>query len=190
MFAADSLRRALAMLGELLEQRGLAYEIVAVGGGGLLMLGVIHRPTKDLDALARVEGGQYVLARPLPPPLVTAIAETASALGLEPDWLNPGPTDQLKQGLPDGFRDRTTAEVFDGLTIHLAGRYDQICLKIYAAADAAPNSKHVDDLIALAPNDAELVGAAAWVKQQDAGVEFAGFVDAVVLHLKARRGQS
>lgn len=58
MFQADSLRQALDALGVLLADRGLTYEIVAVGGGGLLLLGVIRRPTKDLDALALVERGE------------------------------------------------------------------------------------------------------------------------------------
>lgn len=41
MFEADSLRQALATLGALLQDRGVAFEIVVVGGGGLLLLGVI-----------------------------------------------------------------------------------------------------------------------------------------------------
>jgi len=187
MFEADSLRQALALLGALLADRGLAYEIVAIGGGGLLLLGVIRRPTKDLDALALVEHGEYQLARPLPPPLREAIRDTASALGLADDWLNPGPTDQLKHGLPDGFRARTTIATYDGLTLHLAGRFDQICLKLYASADHGPTSKHVQDLLALAPTTAELCDAAAWVKQQDASLDFARFVDQVIVHVEARR---
>ena len=156
-----------------------------VGGGGLLLLGIIRRPTKDLDAIALVEDGEYQLARPLPDGLLEAVEDTASVLGLGNDWLNPGPTDQLKQGLPPGFRDRTTPHVFGGLIVHLAGRYDQICLKLYAAADHDPGSKHVKDLIELDPSADELREAAMWVKQQDAGAEFASFVDAVIAHLEA-----
>ena len=39
------------MLGELLADRGHAVELVAIGGGSLLLLGLIERPTKDLDSL-------------------------------------------------------------------------------------------------------------------------------------------
>src|SRR5262245_33263838 len=187
MFQADSLRQALATLGALLSDRGLAYEIVAVGGGGLLLLGVIRRPTKDLDALALVEGGEYKLARPLPRPLLEAVEDTARALGLAADWLNPGPKDQLKQGLPEGFRDRTIVRVFGGLTVHLAGRFDQICFKLYAAADDGPKSKHVRDLLDLDPTPEELRAAAGWVKQQDVGETFAAFVDAVIAYVEAHR---
>jgi hypothetical protein len=187
MFEADSLRRALSILGTLLTDRGLAYEIVAIGGGGLLLLGIIRRPTKDLDALALVEEGEYQLARPLPAPLLEAITDTARALGLAPDWLNPGPTDQLKQGLPDGFRDRTTVHAFGGLTLHLAARFDQVCFKLYAAADSGPKSKHVRDLLDLDPTNNELQTAAAWVKRQDAGLEFSSIVDDVIAHVEASR---
>jgi hypothetical protein len=187
MFEADSLRHALATLGVLLTDRGLAFEIVAIGGGGLLLLGVIRRPTKDLDALALVEAGEYKLARPLPSQLREAIEDTARVLGLAKDWLNSGPTDQLKQGLPEGFRDRITKHVFGGLTVHLAGRFDQICFKLYAAADSGPKSKHVHDLIDLEPSNDEMCQAAAWVKQQDAGSEFTTFVDSVIVHVEASR---
>lgn len=136
-----------------------------------------------------VEAGEYRLARPLPEKLREAVEDTALALGLATDWLNPGPTDQLKQGLPVGFRDRTRQYEFGGIKVHLAGRYDQICLKLYAATDSDPGSKHVQDLIQLDPSDAEIRDAAIWVKQQDSGLEFASFVDAVVAHLGTARGQ-
>jgi hypothetical protein len=185
MFEADSLRQALSTLGVLLEDRGLTFEIVAIGGGGLLLLGVIQRPTKDLDALALIEAGEYRVARPLPEDLREAIEDTADVLNLEKDWLNPSPTGQLKQGLPPGFPDRTTRHEFGGLIVHLADRYDQVCLKLYAAADSAPGSKHVKDLIDLDPSAREIRDAAEWVKRQDTGVEFASFVDAVIAHVEA-----
>jgi hypothetical protein len=187
MFEADSLRQALTTLGTLLADRNLRYELVACGGDGLLLLGIIRRPTKDLDALALVEGDEYRIARPLPAPLVEAIDDTARALGLASDWLNPGPTDQLRFGLPDGFRERTSRHVFGGLTLFLAGRFDQVCFKLYAAADNAPNSKHVTDLLDLDPSDNELDEASSWVKHQDTSTDFATFVDAVIAHLGASR---
>ncbi len=38
-----SLEGALEVLGQLLEDRGLHYEVVAIGGGSLLLLGLIQR---------------------------------------------------------------------------------------------------------------------------------------------------
>ena len=49
-----TLDEALRTLGEVLEARGLTYEIVAIGGSALMLLGLIGRPTRDLDALALV----------------------------------------------------------------------------------------------------------------------------------------
>jgi hypothetical protein len=190
MFEADGLRVALETLGTLLLDRGLAYEIVVIGGGGLLLLGLIRRPTKDLDALALVENGDYVLARPMPEALVEAVADVAAVQGLDNEWLNPGPTDQLTYGLPPGFSNRTTRHVFGGLIVNLADRVDQIFLKLYAAADSDPKSKHVRDLIDLDPTEDELRGAATWVKQQDSGVEFGGFVDQVIAHLEVALGRA
>ena len=51
------LDEALRTLDEVLEARGLTYEIVAIGGSALMLLGLIGRPTRDLDALALVEDG-------------------------------------------------------------------------------------------------------------------------------------
>lgn len=189
MFEAHSLRQALSTLGGLLGERGLSYEIVAIGGGGLLLLGIIERPTKDLDALAIVDDGEYVVARPLPAQLVEAVTETAIAHDLAVDWLNPGPTDQLRFGLPAGFRGRTIRQVFGGLTLYLASRYDQICFKLYAAVDGGRRSKHIADLLDLDPGDDELRDASEWVKTQDASDVFPELVDQCLAHFReVRRG--
>jgi hypothetical protein len=136
-----SLDHALEVLGEVLQARGLAYEIVVVGGSGLLLLGYVTRPTKDLDALALVEDGSYVSADPLPPPLAAAIASVGRALGLPADWLNPGPTELQ--------------------------RFDQICFKLYATVDQGMNSKHAADLRALRPTAEELLAAGQWSRTHD-----------------------
>jgi hypothetical protein len=188
MFGANELRRALDILGRLLEDRGHPTEIVVIGGGALLLQGWISRPTKDLDALAVVVDGAYRSAKPFPEPLQEAIEDTAPIVGADAHWLNAGPTAQLGYDLPAGFRDRTTAQTFHALVVQVAGRFDQICLKLYAAADNDRRSKHVADLIALAPESDELARATSWVKRQDTGPEFASFVDAVVQHVEAARG--
>lgn len=187
MYGADELRRALQLLGLTLADRGHPTEIVVIGGGALLLHGWIKRPTKDLDALALVEDGTYRSAQPFPPALREAIDDTAPVLGMDPHWLNPGPTAQLDYDLPEGFRERTSSVAFGALVVQLAGRFDLICLKLYAAADHDRRSKHVADLISLDPTDDELARAAVWVKRQDSGPEFHGFVDAVIDHVEAAR---
>lgn len=159
--------RALGTLGDVLAARGHHYEVVAIGGSGLLLLGLVVRATADVDVVAVVQGGEYRLAKPLPAPLEEAQAEVGAALGLGDKWLNPGPTDLLDFGLPDGFQDRVETFEFGGLTVHLAGRFDQICFKLYAAVDQGPRSKHFADLGHLDASPDELVRAAQWALEHD-----------------------
>ena len=163
-----TLREALDTLGAILADRGHSYDIVVIGGGALQLVGLIDRPTKDLDVVALAGVEPWSSAAPLPDPLLEAVKDVALALELEPDWLNPGPTDLLDLGLPDGFADRTTAERFGALTVRYAAREDQIAFKLYAAADHWPNEgKHLQDLRALAPTPEELRTAARWCMSHD-----------------------
>lgn len=111
------LTEALGVLGELLQDRGEAYEIVLIGGGALLLQGLVYRPTKDLDMVARVEGDTWIEAEPLPESLAVAIEEVAGALGLSPKWLNAGPSLLMRFGLPEGFAARTTRRTWGSLTV-------------------------------------------------------------------------
>jgi len=163
----EDARRALRTLGELLASRGHHFELVAIGGSSLLLLDLAVRPTADVDVVALVEEGVYRAARPLPAVLDEAQAEVGVALGLGNQWLNPGPTDLLTFGLPEGFTERVETLEFAGLTVHLASRLDQISFKLYAAVDQGHRSKHFADLKLLEPTVAELALAARWVLQQD-----------------------
>ena len=73
----ESLEQALETLGELLETRNQRFEIVAIGGGSLLLLGVLQRPTKDLDVVALVVDDGFERADPLPKALRDAAADVA-----------------------------------------------------------------------------------------------------------------
>ena len=161
------LDEALRTLGEVLEARGLTYEIVAVGGSALMLLGLISRPTRDLDALALVEDGRYISADPFPPPLAEGVVSVGRALGLADDWLNPGPTELLRFGLPEGFEQRVERRCYGGLTLQVAGRLDQICFKLYAVVDQGGGSKHASDLRRLEPTRDELLTAARWSRTHD-----------------------
>ena len=83
-----SLENALEVLGQLLADRELHYEVAAVGGGSLLLLGLIERPTRDLDLVALIKDHALISANPLPSPLVQAVEEVGKALDLGKDWLN------------------------------------------------------------------------------------------------------
>lgn len=101
---ANELADALAALGALLQDRGLAFDVAVVGGGALLLRGLIARPTKDLDVVALIDDGVWISASPLPAELLRAAREVASALDLAEDWFNAGPTALLDFGLPPGVR--------------------------------------------------------------------------------------
>ncbi|HVD02100.1 MAG TPA: hypothetical protein VNG93_13285 [Candidatus Dormibacteraeota bacterium] len=172
MLDASRLEVALSTLGRLLSERGLCYELVAVGGSGLLMLGLTVRPTRDLDIVALVEKGQYVKLRNLPGPLLAAVREVAQIEGLAPNWINPGPADLLDFGLPEGFAERTETKRYGPLVFHVASRIDQVALKVYAAADAGPRSKHFQDLANLSPSHSELIKAGRWAVTHDTSDAF------------------
>lgn len=74
------LKIALAALGKLLQDRNLDYQIVAIGGGGLLLIGLMIRTTKDLDLVALIDKGEFISAKPLPNPLMQAIEAVVNEL--------------------------------------------------------------------------------------------------------------
>lgn len=142
-------------------------EIVVIGGSALLALGLIRRATRDVDVLAIARENELLPASPLPAPLAQARDRVARDFGLADDWLNPGPTDLLRWGLPEGFWSRVVTRRFgDALAVHFAGRLDQVHFKLYAMVDQA-GGRHEADLRALNPTVDELVAAARWTITQD-----------------------
>jgi hypothetical protein len=85
MLSADALTEAVETLGDILADRGLHYDLAAVGGGCLMLLGLVQRPTKDIDVVAVIREGEYQKADPMPEPLVEAVKDVAAALGLADD---------------------------------------------------------------------------------------------------------
>jgi len=157
-----------------LESRGFSYEVLVVGGSSLLLLGVTTCPTADLDVVGLADGGIYRSADPLPGPLADAVADVGLALELAPNWLNAGPASLMDFGLPEGLEERVTIRRYDGLAIHLAGRLDLICIKLYPAVDQGPRSKHFGDLQDLAPTRDELLFAARWTLTHDTSSGYRG----------------
>lgn len=157
----------LATLGQLLEQRGERFELLAIGGGALQLLGVIVRPTRDIDVVAVVDGDRLIAIDRLPAALARAVEDTAVVLGLPADWFNAGARSLMEFGLPPSMLARAHPRRWGGLTLHIADRRDQIFFKLYAAVDQGPRSKHFDDLRRLQPTRDELLAAAAWARTHD-----------------------
>lgn len=176
MFDDTRLHEALELLGALLDEREQRFELLAIGGGALLLSGLTHRATADLDVVARRGGRRWTRSRPLPPELVQAIDDVAIALSLESStWLNDGPSFLFEMGLPTGWEDRATRRAFGALTLYLIGRQDLVTLKLWAATDArAPErtARDLDDLRQLRPTPAELAAALRRCADKDGTPDF------------------
>lgn len=176
MFALDGLEEALHTLGAVLEARRADSRILVVGGSSLLLLGIVQRPTADLDVVGLAVEGRYVKADRIPPVLAEAVRDVGAALGLSEKWLNNGPASLFDFGLPRGFEARVTVRRYGALEVHVAGRFDLVCFKLYAAVDHSGDraSKHLDDLKALQPSESELLAAARWTQTHDNSDAFFG----------------
>lgn len=131
------------------------------------MLGLVQRPTADLDVVGFPSPAGYVKATSLPGYLSAAVREVGAALGIGERWVNSGPAGLMDFALPEGLAGRVTVRTFGGLEIHLPAREDLICFKLYAAVDLGPRSKHVADLRVLGATSQELLEAARWTRTQD-----------------------
>lgn len=166
---SEGIEQSLRLLGELVAEHPPQHYVVC-GGSSLIALGLIRRiTTKDVDVLARVEDGELVCAKPLPPWMSKAIERIGDDLGLKARWFNTGPSDDsfFRHGLPEGLAGRlTTREYGPSLRISFISRVDQIHLKLYAAADQDVG-RHFRDLKDLNPTRDELINAARWTRTQD-----------------------
>jgi hypothetical protein len=170
----DRLEEALQTLGDLLDERGQHVGVLVIGGGSLLLLGLIERPTADVDVVGFVDPAGYVKAESLPAFLAEAVGDVADALGLQPRWLNAGPAGLVDFGLPPGLAERVEVRRYGTLEVHLPARQDLICFKLYAVVDQGPRSKDVADLRALDPDREELLVAARWTRTHDDSHPFLG----------------
>ena len=172
MLERESLENALGLLGALLQEQGTAAQLVVVGGSNLLLLGVLDRPTADVDVVALRSDDAYVRADVLPASLVDAVADVGATLGLGPRWLNTGPVSLMDFGLPSGWTTRVVVRRYGSLQLHLLGRADLVALKLYAAVDQGPGSKHFHDLHLLDPTPAQLLEGARWTRTHEPSAGF------------------
>lgn len=183
------IEKILSALGEQLDEvKAVIPELVVCGGSALNVLGLVRRTTKDVDIVAFTERdaeGEVLLKRaePFPPELVEASKKVERDFDLPEKWLNPGPTSVVDSGLPEGLMDRVETRRFGKtLTVHFLSRYDQICFKLYAAADHGMG-KHYDDLISLEPSSQELEEAARWSMTHDVSDIYKRIVKELLNHM-------
>ena len=177
----SEVERALTMLGARLAENGREVGLLVIGGSSLLLLGVIDRPTADVDVAAVATSSGYVPLHELPRHLAAAVAEVGQVLGLGPHWLDTRPAGLMELGLPAGAAVRVELRRYGALTIHLPGRADLVALKLLAAAVLHPaNDKHMQDLHALDPSPEELSAAVTWMTEQDESAAFGELVEQVL----------
>jgi hypothetical protein len=208
---ALDLERLLAAVGDLLAEHGGEVEILIVGGAALLLRGETDRvATVDVDVLAVIEGDAAVFPVPFPARLRRAVEAVAASYGLAADWMNAVVAQswahRWPEGLPPALRADGERRTYGGLTVELAGRAALIPLKLHAVVDRAraaafdaegyvtdvdfspPDAqRHLRDLVALRPTDAELRSAAAWVQEQEASPHLGAFLRAVDTHVRSAR---
>lgn len=186
----DAAHQLLNALGEQLEAMGEPFELVVIGGSGLLVLGAVERATRDVDVVALRKGSKLEWPDPLPDALLAARGRVARDFSLPEDWLNPGPASLLDFDLPEGFMERVEARSYGGcLTVYFASRLDQIHFKLYAAVDLGPG-KHSQDLAALSPTPDELRQAADWARTHDPSPGFDQVLRQVLAYYGADDGDS
>lgn len=183
----DTLHRALALLGELLEARNHPEQsFVVCGGSSLLALKLVRRTTtQDVDILAKIEGDTLVTPRPLQFWLLEAANDVGRQLDLPKDWLNAQVADEslFSCGLPPGLQQRLTLHSYGSrLWIGFIGRRDQIFLKLHAAVDR-DGGRHLQDLLDLKPTADELLDAAKWTRTQDPSEGFRMLLGAMLKYL-------
>jgi hypothetical protein len=182
-FGAERADELLFALGEQLAAANQRFDLVVIGGSALLALGLVERATRDVDVLAVAGAEGLIPADPLPEALAEARDRVAQDFGLPAGWLNPGPTELLRFGLPDGFLSRVETRTYGpALTVLYAGRLDQVHLKLYAMVDQGAG-RHEADLRALEPTREELLSAARWTRTHDPSEGFRQELVAVLAHL-------
>jgi hypothetical protein len=163
---------------QFLEDRGLSFEAVVIGGAALGLLGIISRQTRDCD----------ILRPPLPPEIrdaARAFARTLREQGeaLDDDWLNNGPA-SLADSLPEGWSTRLQI-AYQGRSIILRclGRTELLMSKLFALCDRGIDLR---DCVALAPTAEELRGICPWLERQDGNQEWPAHVRATLDDLGRR----
>jgi hypothetical protein len=144
----------------------------------------------DLIARAFVDSSgalHLAQAEPFPVSLQTAIRTVARDFGLPKSWMNAEVGAQWAHGLPPWILEDLTWRSYGDLDVGLVGRRTLTALKLFAAVDSGPRSVHLQDLLSIAPTDAELEESRRWVVTQDANEGFPSMIDEVIEYVRGHR---
>jgi uncharacterized nucleotidyltransferase DUF6036 len=190
-FNIDILYKALSLLENRMKAEGLSpVELVVCGGSALIAAELVSRTTKDVDIVTMVdEKRNFIDPDPLPEGLIRAAGIVADTLDLPTDWLNTGPADLFRMGLPSGFKERLLRKIIgEYLVVNFISRLDQIYFKLYASVDRG--GYHIEDLLALKPTDRELIDAGKWTKTHDVSEGYAMLLKSLLIELGYKNAAS
>lgn len=156
------------------------FSLLVCGGSALNLVGLVERPTRDVDVLGIVKApGNSVRAKPtvvaeeLPEEIARAAAAVALEMNLAEDWLNDSALDVQRLGLPPRILERTHRQEFGPcLTVLFIGRQDQVALKLYAALNKQKDERHLKDLLAIQPTRPEMEFAVRWLFNRRTSQQF------------------
>lgn len=141
---------------QFLSENDEEFEMIIIGGGALVLLGIISRSTRDIDCLS-----------PEIPAKIKKLSEEFaknSGLSLNKDWLNNGPQ-SIVNDLSPGWRDRLQlAFKGESITLHTLSRIDLIKTKISAMC---ARGSDLNDVINLKPTLSELTETRSWLLSFD-----------------------
>jgi hypothetical protein len=163
-----------------LQERGLSFEAVVIGGAALGLLGVVSRQTRDCD----------ILHPKLPEVILDAAKEFADVRRrkgdlLADDWLNNGPS-LLADVLPSGWMDRLqVAYKGEAIIMRCLGRIDLLRSKLFALCDRGID---LEDCLALAPRNDEIEKIRPWLEEQDGNPDWPAHTRTIVDDLQMRLG--
>lgn len=168
---SDKADKMLAALGTVLEQEKIGpVDILVCGAMALAMQGLVERPTRDIDGLARVvrRGDSLTLRKPLMSKRFTeAVERVGMAYGEGKFWFSTAATILHEDTrLPKGLAKRAQVRHYGThLTVRLCARGDMICLKLWAAVRRG--EPDIGDLVHMGISREEAENAAAWCLAQD-----------------------
>ena len=175
MISSESIEKIFTALNKNIKfNKGRKISIVVCGGTALFVMGLINRTTRDVDVLGLVDEknkGTISYLKKFPDWFLKSANTVARDFNLPDDWINLGPAEQIKSGLPEGlFKRLKRKEYGKHLNVYFISRIDQIFFKLYASLDRG--GYHVDDLWELEPTEKELFNACRWVLTQDVSAGF------------------
>jgi hypothetical protein len=154
------LKNAITEFDKYLNDKGLKFEAIIIGGAALTILNIISRMTEDIDCIDPEIPSEIKAAS-------IEFIKLNPQFGLVPEkFLNNGPI-TITRDLPNGWRTRTQV-IFQGQAIVFLtlSRADLLKTKLDAMVH---RGRDMEDVVAMKPTEKELEDSLDWVLNIDGG---------------------